>query len=51
LLDVVEKVKALKGVRQVAWSEVVEVIGLKVPPPQLHSHEATTEARAAAYVP
>jgi DNA-binding Lrp family transcriptional regulator len=32
LLDLLEDVKAMKGVRDVVWTEVVEVIGRKNPP-------------------
>ena len=41
LLDLLEKVKTLEGVKQVVWSEVAQVIGIKNPPPQLQTHEAT----------
>jgi DNA-binding Lrp family transcriptional regulator len=41
LLTLIEEVKALHGVKEVIWSEVAEVIGLKNPPPQLQTHEAT----------
>jgi hypothetical protein len=41
LLDVLEKVKTLNGVKEVVWSEVAEVIGIKNPPPQLQTREAT----------
>jgi hypothetical protein len=44
LLDVLEKAKALSGVREVVWSEVAEVIGIKNPPPQLQTHEASMES-------
>jgi DNA-binding Lrp family transcriptional regulator len=44
LLDVLENVKALDGVREVVWSEVAEVIGIKNPPPQLYTHEASLES-------
>jgi DNA-binding Lrp family transcriptional regulator len=43
LLTLIEEVKALQGVKQVIWSEVVEIIGNKNPPPQLHTHEATVQ--------
>ena len=43
LLTLIEKVKALQGVKEVIWSEVAEVIGRKNPPPQLHTHEATVQ--------
>jgi len=42
LLNLIEEVKALNGVKAVIWSEVAEVIGLKNPPPQLQTYEATT---------
>ena len=32
LLDLLEHVKAMKGVRDVVWTEVIEVIGRKNPP-------------------
>ena len=32
LLDLIEKVKAMKGVRDVVWTEVVATIGNKSPP-------------------
>jgi hypothetical protein len=41
LLTLIEEVKAMHGVKEVIWSEVAEVIGLKNPPPQLRTHEAT----------
>jgi hypothetical protein len=44
LLDVLENVKALNGVREVVWSEVAQVIGIKNPPPQLQTHEASIES-------
>jgi DNA-binding Lrp family transcriptional regulator len=44
LLDLLENVKALNGVREVVWSEVAEVIGIKNPPPQLHTREATPDS-------
>ncbi len=40
LLNLIEVVKALHGVREVIWSEVAEVIGVKHLPPQLQTHEA-----------
>jgi DNA-binding Lrp family transcriptional regulator len=43
LLTLIEEVKALQGVKEVIWSEVAEVIGVKNPPPQLHTHEATVQ--------
>ena len=43
LLDLLEKVKILEGVKEVAWSEVAQVIGVKNPPPHLQTHEATLE--------
>jgi hypothetical protein len=32
LLDLLEHVKAMKGVRDVVWTEVIEIIGKKNPP-------------------
>jgi hypothetical protein len=43
LLTLIEEVKALQGVKEVIWSEVVEIIGRKNPPPQLYTHEATLQ--------
>jgi DNA-binding Lrp family transcriptional regulator len=43
LLNLIEEVKALHGVKEVIWSEVAEVIGTKNPPPQLQTHEATKQ--------
>jgi DNA-binding Lrp family transcriptional regulator len=43
LLTLIEEVKSLHGVKEVIWSEVAEVIGLKNPPPQLRTHEATIQ--------
>ena len=37
----IEEVKAISGVEGVIWTEVAEVIGVKSPPPQLRTHEAT----------
>ena len=45
LLNLIEEVKALPGVTAVIWSEVAEVIGIKNPPPQLQTQEATAEYR------
>ena len=39
----IDAVKALHGVNDVAWSEVVEVIGTKNPPSQLGTHDATKD--------
>ena len=39
LLDLIEEVKAMDGVKSVTWREDVEVIGSKKPPPQLKTHE------------
>jgi len=47
LLSLIEEVKALQGVKGVIWSEVAEVIGVKNPPPQLQTHEATLQSRVA----
>jgi DNA-binding Lrp family transcriptional regulator len=44
LLNLIEEVKALPGVVSVIWSEVAEVIGIKNPPPQLQTREATMES-------
>jgi hypothetical protein len=35
LLSLIEEVKAMNGVRDVVWSEVVEVVGRKKPPYEL----------------
>ena len=32
LLDLLEHVKAMKGVRDVVWTEIIEIIGRKNPP-------------------
>lgn len=31
LLDIIEEIKAIKGVRDVVWTEVIDVIGRKNP--------------------
>ena len=36
LLDILEEVKAMKGVRDVVWTEVIETIGRKSPPNHIH---------------
>lgn len=41
LLDLIEKTKTLDGVNDAIWTEVIDVIGEKNPPPQLETHEAT----------
>lgn len=41
LLELLEKVKTVDGVREVIWTEVIDVVGHKIPPPQLDTHKAT----------
>ncbi len=44
LLKVIEEVKSIKGVKDVMWSEVVEVVGRKNPPYELSTiSQATSE--------
>ena len=31
LLNLIEEIKSMKGVRDVVWTEVVETIGMKIP--------------------
>jgi DNA-binding Lrp family transcriptional regulator len=50
LLDVIEKVKAVNGVKDAIWIQVVDVIGDKIPPPQLRTYEATTPSPKRAQV-
>ncbi len=47
LLSLIEEVKALQGVKDVIWSEVAEVLGVKNPPPQLQTREATMRSPVA----
>ena len=41
LLDMLEAVKSIEGVSDAIWVEAVEVVGTKIQPPQLRTHEAT----------
>ncbi len=41
LLDLLEEVRAVDGVKSVIWREDVEVVGSKKPPPQLKTHIGT----------
>jgi len=44
LVELIDAVKALHGVKEVVWSEVADVIGTKNPPSQLETHKATKDS-------
>jgi DNA-binding Lrp family transcriptional regulator len=44
LLELIDAVKALHGVKEVGWTEVADVIGTKNPPSQLETHKATKDS-------
>ena len=44
LVELIDAVKALRGVNEVGWSEVADVIGTKNPPSQLGTHKAAKDS-------
>jgi DNA-binding Lrp family transcriptional regulator len=43
LLNILEEVKAMDGVKDVVWSEIVEIVGTKAPPNHIIRHLADSE--------